>query len=60
MNDAKERGKKIATKAIAVLAIVSFLLVFFGANLLARFLLSDIDDGHSILDVATVIRAVSF
>lgn len=60
MYDAKEKSKKIATKMVGILAIVSFIIVFFGAPLLAKFLISDVEGGYGIQDVATVIRAVSF
>ena len=60
MYDAKERSKKVGTRIISVLAILSFLIVFFGSNELARFLLSDVSGGHSIEEVSLVIRAISF
>ena len=60
MYDAKERSKKVGTKIITLLAIVSFSIVFFGSNLLAKFLLSDVTGGHSIEDVSLVIKAISF
>ena len=59
MFDAKQRAKKVATKAIAVLAIVSFLIVFFGSELFARFLLSDATGGHSVSEVSNVIKMTS-
>ena len=58
MFDAKQRAKKVATKAIAVLAVVSFLIVFFGSELFARFLLSDATGGHSVSEVSNVIKMV--
>ena len=60
MYDTKERSKKVGTKIIALLAIISFLIVFFGANHLAKFILSDVSGGHSISEVALVIKAISF
>ncbi len=60
MYDAKERSKKIGTKMISILAIVSFLIVFFASPLLAKFLLSDVSGGHSISEVSIVIKSVSF
>ena len=59
MFDAKQRAKKVATKAIAVLAVVSFLIVFFGSELFARFLLSDATGGHSVSEVSNVIKMTS-
>ena len=60
MYDAKERSKKVGTKIIAYLAILSFCLVFFGSHVLAGFLLSDVTGGHSIEEVSLVIKAISF
>ncbi len=60
MYDAKERSKKVGTRIITLLAIVSFCIVFFGSPLLAKFLLSDVTGGHSIEDVSFVIKAISF
>ena len=60
MYDAKERSKKIATKMISILAILSFCIVFFGSSILARFLLSDVVGGHSVEEVSMVIKAISF
>ena len=60
MYDAKERSKKVATKIICFLAILSFCIVFFGSNILARFLLSDVSGGHTIEEVSLVIKAISF
>ena len=60
MYDAKERSKKVGTKIICMLAILSFCIVFFGSSLLARFLLSDVVGGHSVAEVSLVIKAISF
>ena len=60
MYDAKQRAKVVATKVISLLAIVSFLIVFFGSPYLAKFLLSDVEGGHTISEVALVIRMTSF
>ncbi len=60
MYDAKERSKKVATKIVSFLAIISFCIVFFGSDLLARFLLSDVSGGHSIASVSLVIKSISF
>ena len=60
MYDAKERSKKVGTKIISILAILSFCIVFFGSSILARFLLSDVSGGHSIEEVSLVIKAISF
>ncbi len=60
MYDAKERSKKVGTKIVCVLAILSFCIVFFGSSILARFLLSDVVGGHSVEEVSLVIKAISF
>ena len=60
MYDAKQRAKKIGSKLVGVLAVVSFLIVFFGSKNLASFLLSDVSGGHTVNEVATVIRVTSF
>lgn len=60
MYDAKERSKKVGIKMVAFLAIISFSICFFGSNILAGFLLSDVEGGHSIADVSLVIKAISF
>lgn len=59
MYDAKKRAKKIATKVVSILAIVSFLVVFCFAELFASFLLSDVSGGHTVEEVALVIRVTS-
>lgn len=60
MYDAKERAKKVGTKILALLAILSFSIVFFGSPLLAKFLLSDVSGGHTVDEVSYVIKAISF
>ena len=60
MYDAKERSKKVGTRLITILAIVSFLIVFFGSPYLAKFLLSSESGGHSVEDVSLVIKTISF
>ena len=39
---------------------MSFCIVFFGSDILARFLLSDVSGGHSVAEVSLVIKAISF
>lgn len=60
MYDAKERAYKIGKKIIAFLAILSFLIVFFGSEYIARFIISDVTGGNSIEDISYVIKSVSF
>ncbi len=60
MYDAKERSYKVGKYMICILAIISFCFVFFGSDILARFILSNQNDGHSIKDVSLVIKSISF
>lgn len=60
MYDAKEKSRKVGNKIIALLAILSFTIVFFASPLLAKFLLSSKSGGHNINDVILVIRSISF
>jgi len=60
MLDAKERAYSIGKKMISVLAIISFCIVFFGSEILAKFILSDVVGGHSIEEVSLVIKSISF
>ena len=60
MYDAKERSKKMGIRIVSFLAIISFCLCFFGSGILAKFLLSNVEGGHSIADVSLVIKAISF
>ena len=59
MFDAKERAYKQGKKIIGILAIISFILVFFGSSIIAKFLLSDVAGGHTIKEVSNVIKAIS-
>lgn len=60
MDDAKERAYKIGKKIILVLSLVSFLIVFLGADVIAKFIISDVSGGNPVSDIAYVIRAMSF
>ena len=60
MDDAKERAYKIGKKIILILSLVSFLIVFLGADVIAKFIISDVSGGKPISDIAYVIRAMSF
>ena len=60
MDDAKERAYKIGKKIILILSLVSFLIVFLGADVIAKFIISDVSGGNPISDIAYVIRAMSF
>lgn len=59
MYDAKERSYKVGKEMVTVLAIVTFSLVFFGSDIFAKFILSDVTGGHSIKEVSTVIKAIA-
>ena len=60
MYDAKERAKKVGTKVITLLSFISFFIVFFGSSYFARFLLSDMEGGHTVSEVSLVIKVTSF
>lgn len=60
MYDAKERAYKIGKKIICALATISFIIVFFGAPYIAKFIISDVTGGNSIEDISYVIKSVSF
>lgn len=60
MDDAKERAYKIGKKIILILSLVSFLIVFLGADVIAEFIISDVSGGNPVSDIAYVIRAMSF
>lgn len=60
MYDAKEKSRKVGNKLIALLAILSFSIVFFASPLLAKFLLSNESGGHNVKDVILVIKSISF
>ena len=59
MYDAKEKSRVVGNRIIALLAIVSFSIVFFASPYLAKFLLSSKGGGHSLEDVTLVIRSIS-
>ena len=60
MYDAKEKAKKVGVIITAILAVVSFALVFFGSTYFAEFLLSDVSGGHSVDSVSLVIKITAF
>lgn len=60
MYDAKEKSRVVGNKIIALLAVISFSIVFFASPYLAKFLLSNKSGGHSIEDVTLVIKSISF
>ena len=50
MDDAKERAYKIGKKIILILSLVSFLIVFLGADVIAKFIISDVS-GLSLIHI---------
>ncbi|MBO7698216.1 MAG: oligosaccharide flippase family protein, partial [Erysipelotrichaceae bacterium] len=56
----KERAYELGYKAILCFSVVSFLLMQFGAEAIARFYLTSMKEGATIKDVATGIRVISF
>ena len=57
--DAKNIAYNQVKKIIFIFAGLSFLLLFFFAEEIARFIIGDLSGGNTITDVAFVIRAVS-
>lgn len=57
--DAKERAYNVGKKIIFSLSFIAFVIVFFGSNILAKFILSDSIGGHSIEDVSLVIKSIA-
>ncbi len=60
MIDAKERSYKISKYIIFSLSLICFLVLFIGSDSIARFLLSNKTDGHSIADVSLAIKSISY
>ena len=60
MYDAKEKSRVVGNKIIALLAVISFSIVFFASPYLAKFLLYNQSGGHSLEDVTMVIKSISF
>lgn len=60
MNEAKYRTFKIGKKIISYMSIVGFLIMFFGADLMAFAIMGNMSGGNSPEDIAFVIRAISF
>lgn len=60
MEDKKVRMYKIASKAIIIFSIVSFLICFIFAPQLSNLLIGSLEGGNTIEDVTFVIRLISF
>ena len=56
----KEKAYSLGLKAILTISIISFLFMQIGAEAIAKFYLSSMNQGATIKDVATAIRVVSF
>lgn len=55
----KERAFKIGKRALTVLGILSFLILFISAPWIARIIIGDVVGGNTIQDVTFVIRMIS-
>lgn len=60
MNKEKEYMFKITKKIILLFSIISFLICFLFAPLIAKLIIGDITGGNTIEDISFVIRCVSF
>lgn len=58
--DKKIRMYRLATIAVAVFSVISFLVCFLFAEPIAKIILGEIEDGNSMEDVVFVIRCISF
>ena len=56
----REYTYKIATKLIAVISFIAFIMMFVFAKYIGLFLIGDIEGGHSIESIELVIRVISF
>ena len=59
-DDKKVRMYQISTKVIAIFSIVSFLICFFFAPVLANLIIGNLDGGNTLSDVTLVVRSISF
>lgn len=57
--NAKERAYKLAMKVISVMSVISFLLLFLFAPLLAKAIMGDVTGGNTIEDITFVVRVCS-
>lgn len=58
-NDSKEKAFKIASNLLNYIGIISFVIMFTFANLIAEHIIGGVEGGNSVSDVATAIRIVS-
>lgn len=56
----REYTYKIATKLIAVISFIAFIMMFVFAKYIGLFLIGNIEGGHSIESIELVIRVISF
>lgn len=59
-NDKKIRMYRLATGAVAVFSLISFLVCFIFSEPIARLIIGDISGGNTMEDVVFVIRCISF
>lgn len=57
--NSKHRAFKIASKLLNYMGIVSFVIMFLFANVIAEMIIGGVEGGNSVESVATAIRAVS-
>ena len=58
--DKKVRMYQISTKVIMIFSIISFLICFIFAPLLANLIIGDLSGGNTLEDVSLAIRSISF
>lgn len=56
----KEYMFKIAEKWVFYFSFISFLICFFGANIISKIIIGDMVGGNTIEDISLVIRCISF
>lgn len=57
--NSKHRAFKLASKILNYMGIVSFIIMFIFANVIAKMIIGGVEGGNSVENVATAIRAVS-
>lgn len=60
MKKEKEYMLYISRKIIMYISIISFLIVFFGSNLIAKLIIGNMIGGNTVSDISLVIKSVSF
>ena len=57
--NSKHRAFKLASKMLNYMGIISFIIMFIFANVIAEMIIGGVEGGNSVENVATAIRAVS-